>query len=281
MQKKAWRVGPKERGWIFLKYREAKIMKQTALITGGSRGIGLGIALQLAGEGIDLAINGIRPEEQVTETLDQLRAKGVKVIYCRGDISRQEDRSAILDKIRKEFGQLNFLVNNAGVAPKERKDILEATEESFEYVMKTNLQGPYFLTQSVANWLVKQKEEEPAFFASIINITSISATVVSVNRGEYCVSKAGMSMMTQLFAVRLGASGIPVYEVRPGVIKTDMTAGVKKKYDKLFEEGLCVQPRWGLPSDIGKIVLALVKGFLPYSTGEVILADGGLTIPRL
>ena len=256
-------------------------MKQTALITGGSRGIGLGIALQLAGEGIDLAINGIRPKEEVTETLDNLRAKGVRVIYCRGDISRQKDRSAILDQILREFGQLNFLVNNAGVAPKERKDILEATEESFEYVLKTNLQGPYFLTQSVANWLVKQKELEPAFLGSIINITSISATVASINRGEYCISKAGLGMMTQLFAVRLGASGIPVYEVRPGVIKTDMTAGVKKKYDKLFEEGLSVQPRWGLPADIGKIVLALVKGFLPYSTGAVIMADGGLTIPRL
>ncbi len=256
-------------------------MRQTALITGGSRGIGLGIALQLAGKGIDLAINGIRPEEQVTETLDQLRALGVKAIYCRGDISRPEERTAILERIRGEFGQLNFLVNNAGVAPKERKDIMVATEESFEYVMRTNLQGPYFLTQSVAGWLVEQKEEDPAFFGSIINITSISATVASVNRGEYCISKAGMSMMTQLFAVRLGASGIPVYEVRPGVIETDMTAGVKKKYDKLFEEGLAVQPRWGQPSDIGKIVLALVKGLLPYSTGEVIMADGGLTIPRL
>lgn len=256
-------------------------MRQTALITGGSRGIGFGIAMELAREGIDLAINGVRPEEQVSEKLDQLRELGVKVAYCRGDISKAEDRVAIMKKLREEFGQLNFLVNNAGVAPKERLDILEATEESFEYVMRTNLQGPYFLTQAVARWLVEQKKANPSFFGSIINITSISATVVSVNRGEYCVSKAGLGMMTQLFAVRLGEHDIPVYEIRPGVIETDMTAGVKKKYDKLFREGLSVQPRWGQPADIGKIVLALVTGLLPYSTGEVIMADGGLSIPRL
>lgn len=256
-------------------------MRQNALVTGGSRGIGFGIALELAREGIDLAINGVRPEEQVGEKLDQLRDLGVKVIYCRGDISRPGDRVAILEKLREEFGQLNFLVNNAGVAPKERLDILEASEESFEYVMRTNLQGPYFLTQSVANWLVEQKEADSAFFGSIINITSISARTASVNRGEYCISKAGLAMMTRLFAVRLGEHDIPVYEIRPGVIETDMTAGVKAKYDKLFSEGLSVQPRWGQPSDIGKIVLALVKGLLPYSTGEVIMADGGLSIPRL
>jgi len=256
-------------------------MRQTALITGGSRGIGYGIAFQLAGEGIDLAINGVRPEEQVLDKLDELRKLGVKVIYCRGDISKPEERTAILKKIREEFGQLNFLVNNAGVAPKERNDILEATEESFEYVMRTNLQGPYFLTQSAARWLVEQKEKDPEFFGSIINITSVSATTVSVNRGEYCVSKAALGMMTQLFAVRLGEYDIPVYEIRPGVIETDMTSGVKEKYDKLFKEGLSVQPRWGQPADIGKIVLALVKGLLPYSTGEVIMADGGLSIPRL
>jgi 3-oxoacyl-[acyl-carrier protein] reductase len=187
----------------------------------------------------------------------------------------------MLEKIRKEFGQLNFLVNNAGVAPKERKDILEATEESFERVMKTNLQGPYFLSQGVANWLVEQKKADEKFFGSIINISSISATVASVNRGEYCLSKAGMAMMTKLFAARLGEFDIPVYEVRPGVIETDMTAKVKEKYDKLFQDGLAIQARWGQPSDIGKIVLAMVQGLLPYSTGEVIMADGGLTITRL
>ena len=256
-------------------------MRPTALITGGSRGIGLGIARELAREGVDLAINGIRVEEEVVDILDQVRAQGVKVIYCRGDVSKPEERVAMLEKIRREFGKLNFLVNNAGIAPKERKDILEATEESFEYVQKINLQGPYFLTQSVANWMIEQKKEDADFFGSIINISSISATVASINRGEYCISKAGMAMMTQLFAVRMGASGIPVYEVRPGVIETDMTAVVKEKYDKLFSEGMGVQARWGEPTDIGKIVLALVKGLLPYSTGAVIMADGGLTIPRL
>ena len=256
-------------------------MKQTALITGGSRGIGLGIAMELAMEGIDLAINGIRPEHEVSEVLEKIRAQGVEVIYCQGDVSQKGDRESILGKVRAEFGQLNFLVNNAGVALKQRKDLLEAGEESFERVMRTNLQGPYFLTQGAANWLVEQKKRDKKFFGAIINISSVSATMASVNRGEYCVSKAGMAMMTQLYAARLGEFDIPVYEVRPGVIETDMTATVKEKYNKLFREGLAVQARWGQPSDVGKIVLAVVRGMLPYSTGEVIMADGGLSISRL
>lgn len=256
-------------------------MRQTALITGGSRGIGFGIAIELAKEGLDLAINGMRPESQVIEVLEKLRNYGIKVIYCQGDISSKAERESILAKIRNEFGQLNFLINNAGVAPKERNDILEASEESFEYVIKTNLQGPYFLSQLAANWMVEQKKLDAQFFGAIINITSISATVASVNRGEYCVSKAGLAMMTSLFAARLGEFDIPVYEIRPGVIETDMTAGVKEKYDKLFQEGLSVQTRWGKPSDIGKTVKALVGGLLPYSTGAVIMVDGGITIPRL
>jgi len=256
-------------------------MKKTALITGGSRGIGFGIAMELAMEGVNLAINGIRPEDEVSEVLEKLRARGVEVIYCQGNVSQKSDRESILDKIRTEFGQLNFLVNNAGVAPKQRNDLLEATEESFERVMLTNLQGPYFLTQEAARWLVEQKKEDESFSGAIINITSVSATMASVNRGEYCVSKAGMAMMTQLFAARLGEFDIPVYEVRPGVIETDMTAAVKEKYDKLFRNGLAVQARWGQASDVGKIVLAMVKGLLPYSTGAVIMADGGLSIPRL
>ena len=262
-------------------YNAMQKMKQTALITGGSRGIGLGIARELAAEGLDLAINGIRPERQVSETLKELRDFGTRILYCQGDVSKREDRDSMLEKIRGEFGQLNFLINNAGVAPKERRDLLEATEESFGHVLLTNLQGPYFLSQAVARWLVKQKKENGEFFGALINISSISATVASVNRGEYCVSKAGMAMMTQLFAVRLGAFDIPVYEIRPGVIETDMTSAVKEKYDRMFEQGLAVQSRWGQPSDIGKIVRALVKGMLPYSTGQVIMADGGLTLPRL
>jgi len=256
-------------------------MKRTALITGGSRGIGLGIAKELAGEGMDLAINGIRQEDQVLDVLDNLRSKGVRVIYCQGDVSISSSREGILEKISKEFGQLNFLVNNAGVAPKVRKDILEASEESFEYVLKTNLQGPYFMSQSVANWLISQKNKNRDFAGSIININSISATVASVNRGEYCVSKAGMGMMTSLFATRLGVFDIPVYEIRPGIIETDMTTGVRDKYDRLFHEGLAIQQRWGKPSDVGRIVVALVNGLMPYSSGAVIMADGGLTTQRL
>jgi len=256
-------------------------MNKTALITGGSRGIGFGIAEALAKEGYDLAINGVRDESNVLKAMDQLRVYGVKVIYCRGDIGSKVSRELIIDKVKSEFGQLNVLVNNAGVAPKERKDILEATEESFDYVVDTNLKGTYFLTQLAANWMVDQKSADSAFEASIITVSSISATVASVNRGEYCIAKAGLGMVTQLYAARLGEFGIPVYEIRPGVIKTDMTAGVKEKYDKLIGEGLTVQNRWGLPEDIGKAAAALVRGDFPYSTGQVIMVDGGLTLQRL
>ncbi len=164
------------------------------------------------------------------------------------------ERESIIAKVKEHYGQLHVLVNNAGIPPKERKDILEATEKSFDEVISVNLKGSYFLTQKVANWMIDQKKNDKEFSGCIINISSISATVVSVNRGEYCISKAGLSMATQLFAVRLGEFNIPVYEVRPGVIYTDMTAGVKEKYDKLIEEGLCVQQRWGLPEDVGKAV---------------------------
>ena len=256
-------------------------MNPVALITGGSRGIGFGIAQALAQAGFDLAINGMRPESAVTDVLEQLRRPDTDAIYCQGDVASPEARQAMLDKIKQHYGRLNVLVNNAGVAPKERNDILNATEESYEYVMRTNLQGPYFLTQAVANWMIEQRQADEDFSAYIINISSISATVASVNRGEYCISKAGMSMMTLLFATRLGEYNIPVYDVRPGVTKTDMTSGVTDKYDQLIEEGLCVTPRWGYPEDLGKAVVALAKGYFPYSTGQTIMVDGGLTIPRL
>ncbi|OIN61133.1 3-ketoacyl-ACP reductase [Arsenicibacter rosenii] len=256
-------------------------MKPIALVTGGTRGIGLGIARHLARAGFDLAINGVRPEEAVQEPLAELRALGADVVYCRGDIASADARAGILATINDHFGRLNVLVNNAGVAPKERRDMLEATEESFAYVVTTNLQGPYFLTQAAANWLIAQKQANPSFWGCIINVSSVSATVASVNRGEYCVAKAGISMATQLFAVRLGEFDIPVYEVRPGIIRTDMTAGVTAKYDKLIEDGLCLQKRWGLPDDVGRAVAALAKGDFPYSTGQVIMVDGGLTTSRL
>jgi NAD(P)-dependent dehydrogenase (short-subunit alcohol dehydrogenase family) len=256
-------------------------MKKVALITGGSRGIGLGIAEHLARNGFDLAINGVRPAEAVTQPLGQLRELGADVLYCPGDISSREDRINMLAAITNHFGRLHVLVNNAGVAPKERRDILDATEESFEYVLSTNLQGPYFLTQKVANWMIDQGRKRADFTGCIINISSVSATVASVNRGEYCIAKAGVSMATQLFAARLGEYGIPVYEVRPGIIKTDMTAGVTEKYDRLIDGGLTVQKRWGYPDDVGKAVASLARGDFPYSTGQVLLVDGGLTLPRL
>ncbi len=256
-------------------------MKRIALITGGTRGIGFGIATQLAQEGFDLAVNGTRPEEAVRPALDELEAWGGKVVYCQGSIASTADRKNMVGLVRNHCGALHVLVNNAGIAPRERRDILEATEESYDEVMGTNLKGCYFLTQQVAKWMIEQKENHADFNGCIVNISSISATVVSVNRGEYCISKAGVSMATQLFAVRLGAFNIPVYEVRPGIIQTDMTSGVKDKYDKLIGEGLCVQQRWGQPEDVGKVVAALANGKLMYSTGQVIMVDGGLTIPRL
>ncbi len=256
-------------------------MKKAALITGGSRGIGYGIAQSLAEEGFDLAINGMRPEPQVKTAIENLKSLDADVIYCQGDVSRSEVRHSIIETVKAHFGGLNVLVNNAGVAPKERRDILDATEESFEHVLKTNLQGAYFLTQSAANWMIEQKKAQPDFQGCIINISSISATVASVNRGEYCVAKSGLSMATQLFAVRLGQYDIPVYEIRPGIIMTDMTAGVKEKYDQMLSQGLCLQKRWGLPHDVGKAAAALVRGDFSYSTGQVVMVDGGMTLGRL
>ena len=256
-------------------------MKPVALVTGGSRGIGYGIVQHLATLGFDVAINGVRPEESVKSVLQSIRDMGVNVLYCQGNIAIKEDRKRILQLVKDHFKKLNIMVNNAGIAPKERADILTASEESFDDVVNTNLKGTYFLTQATANWMIKQKQSDSSFTGCIINVSSISATVASVNRGEYCISKAGVSMATQLFAVRLGEFNIPVYEVRPGLISTDMTALVKEKYDKLIEQGLCVQKRWGSPDDVGKAVGALAAGNFPYSTGQVFMVDGGLIIPRL
>jgi NAD(P)-dependent dehydrogenase (short-subunit alcohol dehydrogenase family) len=256
-------------------------MKKVALITGGSRGIGFGIAEQLAQNAFDLAINGTRSSNEVEDAIKKLKDFGNDVIYCRGNISLSTDRESILHQVKENYGRLHVLVNNAGVAPKERKDILDATEESFDYVISTNLKGTYFLTQKTANWMIAQKKNDDEFEGCIINISSISATVVSINRGEYCISKAGLSMATQLFAGKLGEFNIPVFEIRPGIIDTDMTSGVKEKYDKLIEEGLLVQKRWGEPGDVGRVVVSLAKGDFMYSTGQVIMVDGGLTIPRL
>ncbi|HVG16213.1 MAG TPA: 3-ketoacyl-ACP reductase [Chitinophagaceae bacterium] len=256
-------------------------MKRVAFITGGSRGIGFGIAVELAKAGFDLAINGVRSGSEVEDVIATLQGYGGDVIYCQGDVASATARSSMIEQIKNHYGRLHVLVNNAGVAPLERKDILETSEESFQRLMATNLGGPFFLTQAIANWMIEQKEQALAFDGCIVNISSISATVASVNRGEYCIAKAGLSMATQLFAIRLGTFDIPVYEVRPGIIHTDMTKGVTEKYDKLIDEGLCVQKRWGESSDVGKAVSALASGQFPYSTGQVIMVDGGLTLPRL
>jgi 3-oxoacyl-[acyl-carrier protein] reductase len=257
------------------------MMKKVALITGGTRGIGFGIAKSLAREGYNLVLNGIRAEPEVEEAVSILKALKAEVYYIQANAGVEQDRFSIIHYIREKFDRLDVLVNNAGMAPRERRDILETTLESFEEVMTVNLTGPYFLTQLAANWMIAQGKREKNYRAAIINISSVSATVASTNRGEYCISKAGMSMLTQLFAARLGEYNIPVYEVRPGVIETDMTAGAKEKYDKLIREGLCIQKRWGKPEDVGKAVASLVRGDFQYSTGQVIMVDGGLTVSRL
>ena len=255
-------------------------MAKVALVTGGARGIGYGISQKLADEGMNLVICGRKAESELGEQLDPLREK-VEVLYCQCDISSTADRAQMIADIKAKFGKLNVLVNNAGVAPKVRTDILDATEDSFEWIMKINLQGPYFLTQAVANFMIECQKEDSEFEGCIVNVSSISAQVASVSRGDYCLSKAGVGMATQLWATRLGEFNIPVYEIRPGVIKTDMTSGVTDKYDALIEDGLCLTKRWGFPEDIGKATAVLARGEMPYSTGQVIMVDGGLTVGRL
>jgi 3-oxoacyl-[acyl-carrier protein] reductase len=256
-------------------------MNKVALITGGTRGIGLGIATELAKAGFDLALNGIRDEAEVESVLEDLRLNGAHVAYFKGDVSAKEDRQKLMDAVLKRFGKVNVLVNNAGVAPKERRDILDATEESFKQVLHINLQGPYFLTQLIANQMIETKKHLPEEFFCIINVSSVSASVASVNRGEYCISKAGIAMATKLWASRLGEFEIPVYETQPGVIRTDMTSGVHEKYDQMFRNGLAIQQRWGLPEDVGKVAAAMAAGSMPYSTGQVVMVDGGMSIQRL
>jgi 3-oxoacyl-[acyl-carrier protein] reductase len=255
--------------------------RSVALVTGGTRGIGLGIAHALARAGWDLAISGVRPSAEVDAVVDELSNAGATVLYCAADISVSADRARLVASTLEKFGRVNALVNNAGRAPRERTDLLAATEDSFEEVLRTNLQGPYFLTQHVARLMVEARAADRSAAAAIIFITSVSAAMTSVNRGEYCVSKAGLAMAANLFAVRLAGHGIPVFEVRPGIIATDMTSRVKDVYDQRIADGLIPEGRWGTPDDVGRAVAALVRGDLPYATGSVIHVDGGLAIPRL
>jgi 3-oxoacyl-[acyl-carrier protein] reductase len=257
------------------------VNKRTALVTGGTRGIGLGIARALAREGWTLALGGTRPHAEVQPAVDELRAAGADVHYLRGDLAQRADRVRVLAEARAAVGVVNALVNNAGRGPRVRADLLDATEESFEELVRVNLQGPYFLTQAIARDQVDRRRTDASFEASIVFVTSVSADMASPNRGDYCVSKAGLSMAARLFAARLAAEGIPVFEVRPGIIATDMTAGVRELYDRRITDGLVPEGRWGQPDDVGRAVAALLRGDLPYATGTIVHIDGGLSVPRL
>ena len=249
-----------------------------ALVTGGTRGIGLGIARALAADGWRLALCGVRAAEDVRAVLDTFDGRAD---YFQADVGSAEDRARLAAAVGERYGSVNALVNNAGRAPRVRADILVAAEDSFEELIRINLQGPYFLTQALARQMLARKAADSAFAASIVFVTSVSAEMASIGRGEYCVSKAGLAMAARLFAVRLAADGIPVYEVRPGIIATDMTAVVKDVYDVRIADGLVPEKRWGQPDDIGRVVAALVRGDAPYATGSVIHVDGGLALPRL
>ncbi len=251
---------------------------RVALVTGGTRGIGLGCAEALARDGWSLAVCGVRSEKEARPALEKIREAHGEVLYSPVNIADDDAPDRLIADVRGRYGRLDLLVNNAGVAPTERKDILDATRESFDRVVRINLRGPYFLTQAAARFMLKSGETAGK---SVVFITSMSATVASINRGEYCVSKAGLSMACLLWATRLAQDGIPVYEVRPGIIRTDMTEGVAAQYDALINGGLTLQKRWGTPQDVGRAVAMLARGDLPYSTGQVISVDGGLTVQRL
>jgi 3-oxoacyl-[acyl-carrier protein] reductase len=249
---------------------------RTAIVTGGTRGIGLGIARALAAEGWRLVVSGVRPASEVGGVLEDLAARGGEARYCASDIAVEGDRARLVDETLGHFGGIDALVNNAGRAPAVRADILEAGEDSFESLLRTNLQGPYFLTQRVARHLLERGGGR-----GIVFVTSVSAELASINRGDYCVSKAGLAMAARLFALRLAPHGVPVFEVRPGVIATDMTARVKDVYDRRIADGLVPEGRWGTPEDVGTVVAALLRGDAPYATGSVVHVDGGLALGRL
>ena len=253
-------------------------MNAVALITGSSRGIGRGIAVELARQKRhDVVINYAGNEAAALECQQLCRDAGggaIRAEIIQGDISLAADRERLVSFVREKFGRLDLLVNNAGVAPNVRADLLDASEESFDRLININLKGPYFLTQAAAKLMIGSKPTADLPRA-VVNITSISAYTVSTNRGDYCIAKAGLAMMTKLYAVRLASDGINVFEIQPGVIETDMTGPVKEKYDKLFAEGLAPINRWGQPSDIAKAVTAVALGLFPYSTGQVFNVDGG------
>jgi len=255
-----------------------KSARPVSLVTGAGRGIGRGIAVELAKLGHAVVINYADNVSAAEECLQRVREAGGDGLAVRADVSSSEDRERLVQETLAAYGRVDLLVNNAGVAPKVRADLLHMGEESFDRLININLKGPYFLTQRVARQMIEQAKSGrvgPSGAASIVTISSVSAYTASVNRGDYCISKAGVAMMTKLFAARLAEFGIRVYEVRPGVIATDMTASVKAHYDSLLERGAWPIRRWGQPTDVGRAVAAIARGDFPYSTGEVFNVDGG------
>ena len=255
--------------------------RRVALVTGASRGIGRAIALVLAERGWSVAINYRSDLVSAQDVLRIANKYDGKYLLVQADISRAEERNRMVEEVLKRFGRLDLLVNNAGIAPRQRQDLLEMREESYDEVLAVNLKGPFFLTQQVARTMIDLLGSGVIENPRIINIGSISAYASSPNRGEYCLSKAGISMITALFADRLAESGIGVYEIRPGVIATDMTDAVKEKYDHLIANGLTPIQRWGQPEDVAKAVVAIAEGAFPFSTGEIFNVDGGFHLRRL
>lgn len=255
--------------------------KNIVIITGSGRGIGRGIALQLARVGWKIVINDIGDPEPPLETLRLVQAEGSSGLIVMADVTSAADRERLVGEVLKTFGRIDLLVNNAGIGPRQRLDILEINEQSMTEVLAVNLIGPFFLTQLVARKMIELVDQKIVEHPKIVNIGSISAFTSSISRAEYCISKAGVSMTTLLYADRLAKYGINVYEIRPGIIETPMTAQVKEKYDKLIAEGLTPIQRWGQPEDIGKAIAAIAEGYLPFSTGQMINVDGGFHIQRL
>lgn len=258
--------------------------RPVSLVTGAGRGIGRGIAVELGKLGHAVAINYAGNVGAAEECLQLVRGAGGDGLTIQADVSSSADRERLVRETLAEYGRVDLLVNNAGVAPNVRADLLEAGEESFDRLININLRGPYFLTQRVAGQMIEQVRSNAVNdfgLPRIVTVSSVSAYTASVNRGDYCIAKAGLAMMTKLFAARLAEFGINVYEVRPGVISTDMTESVKEKYDRMIEQGAWPLRRWGQPADIGRAVAVIARGDLPYSTGEVINVDGGFHLRTL
>jgi 3-oxoacyl-[acyl-carrier protein] reductase len=254
---------------------------RAAIVTGASRGIGRGIALSLAGAGFQVVVNYARNVDAAHEVAGRVEAAGGRAHLVQADIAVAADRQRLVDESYQACERIDLLVNNAGVAPAIRADLLDASEESFDHMLGTNLKGPYFLTQLVARRMIDQIGSGAVSSPKIVTISSISAYTASVNRGDYCLAKAGLGMLTALYAARLAEHGIGVYEIRPGIVATDMTGPVKERYDALIADGLTPIRRWGQPEDVGKAVLAVASDLLPFSTGQVIDVDGGFHLRTL